>query len=482
MFLSTKSYKIESIIFSVISFISLFIINYEEDKNLTFFDFIIPFITFIMIIKDVLLFNFDTEINFLLFVIINSVIVIICKLLFNKNNYLMNSIYINNYIYGIISGIVLLSTNKLYFLVETIILLIVNIENSLSKTNKIEKHIEPYKVMLFLISLYTYIALKNWINIELLLIVSLFISLFLSYISKDKTNKIIYYIIVVVIMFIMTGIISKTDIYLKLSIILSLIAGSLLLAVINKKNEFNYQIFNYIFYIFIIITTFNNFNLSVVIYSIISIILILLLSVIKLDNKKTSLKISLVAITIPLYNLVEYGIDIENYKIIMSLYLILLAFIFDKILKVNDKVVKVSILYILAITELFYEPLLSIIIMGILLILGIIYFYNKKEYKGLYIFSIIALIFTIIYELEPFWLSIPFWLYLFIGGIVIILLVTKIELKKGNNKEEITVINNNTVNNISEDKNIVLNNYCTNCGAKLLPPKKYCQNCGKKQM
>lgn len=478
LFLSINSYKIESIVFSIISLISLFIINYKVDKDLTFFDFIIPFITFILIIKNVLLFNFDIEFNFLLFVILNSIVVIICKLLFNKNTNLMNSIYINNFIYGVISGIVLLITNRIYFLVVATILLIINIHNSLAKTNEIEKHIEPYKVMLFLISIYAYITFKTWINIEILLIVSLFVSLFLSYISKDKTNQSLYYIIAIVTMVTMTILMDNGDFSLKLSLILSLISGSVLLAVINKKNAFNYQIFNYIFYIFLIITTLNSFN-SIVIYSIVSIFLILLLSLIKIDDNKTSLKISLVALIIPLYNLVRYGIDIENYKIIISLYLILLAFIFDKIIQVNNKVAKVSILYIIAIVELFYEPLLSIIIMGILLILGIIYFYNKKEYKGLYIFSIIALIYTIVCELESFWRSIPLWLYLFIGGIVIILLVTKIELKKGNSnnpKKEIDVLND-----ISEDKNIALNtNYCPNCGTKLLPPKKYCPNCGKK--
>ena len=420
------------------------------------------------------------EKSFLLYVIINFIFTIIYKMIFSKNKNLVNSMYIQNNIYGFVCCIVLYYINSLGFLIATGLLLLINIENKISNSNKIEKYLEPYKVVLFISSLYKFISYNNpIIDVHIFLIATLFINLVLSYISNDKLNKITYYIIGVIVSFILSTYIKPNDILTSLSIILSLVLACLSFMIINKKDLLNFNIFNYIFYIFIILSSMHIFNQSIII-NIITILLILILSYIKLDDKKLSLKISLVAVLIPLFDISEFS---EYFSIFTSLYLALLVYIFDRVIEIKDKVAKVTILFVLAIINLFFDDLLSVIVMGSLLVLAIIYFNNRKEFKGLYNFSIITLIITIIYQLRNFWSNIPFWLYLFIGGIAIIVLVTKLELKKNKRNDEMNMSNkeieeNKLNNSVLDDNN---NNFCIYCGSKLKPPKRYCSHCGKEQ-
>lgn len=481
MIVPLNSYNIESLIFSILSLISLFLISYKVEKEITFFDFIIPFITFIFITKNISLYISNMEKSFLTFTILNFIFTIIYKIIFSKNKNLVNSMYIQNNIYSFICCIVLSSINSLGFLIAAGLLLLINIENKISNSNKIEKYLEPYKVVLFISSLYKFMKYNNnIIDIHIFLIITLFINLMLCFISKDKISKITYYIIGIITAFILSLYIKPNDILTTISIILSLILTCLSFAVINKKDSLNFNIFNYIFYIFVIISSMDCFNSSII-NSIITMILILILSYIKLNEKKLSLKISLVALLIPLCDIAEFS---TYSSIFVSLYLALLAYIFDRVIEVKDKIPKVTILFVLAIINLFFDELLSVIVMGILLVLSILYFNNRKEFKGLYNFSVIALVITIVYQLRNFWSDIPFWLYLFIGGITIIILVTRLEFKKNNKKEEIDTFentetkNNNVLNN--SDKNSS-NNFCIYCGSKLKEPKRFCTHCGKEQ-
>ena len=134
---------------------------------------------------------------------------------------------------------------------------------------------------------------------------------------------------------------------------------------------------------------------------------------------------------------------------------------------------------------LFFGEGLEAIVLGVLLVIYIIFFNDKKEYHGLYKGSIIELITLIILKLIDFWTSIPFWLYLFVGGIIIISVVTKKELNKDNDVV-IKNIPNNMNNNVdvTMNNNVIQNNtqnnFCRYCGEELYGKKEFCANCGKK--
>ena len=65
--------------------------------------------------------------------------------------------------------------------------------------------------------------------------------------------------------------------------------------------------------------------------------------------------------------------------------------------------------------------------MGIVLI---IYGYKKEDAYPVFITGIVLTILNIIYYLKDVWKIVPFWLYLLLGGLLIIGFVTYRELQK----------------------------------------------------
>ena len=62
--------------------------------------------------------------------------------------------------------------------------------------------------------------------------------------------------------------------------------------------------------------------------------------------------------------------------------------------------------------------------------------YKDKELGTLFPTGIIITIANIIYQLNQLWGEIPFWLYLLIGGLSIIVFVTYKELRKNKEKKD----------------------------------------------
>ena len=79
---------------------------------------------------------------------------------------------------------------------------------------------------------------------------------------------------------------------------------------------------------------------------------------------------------------------------------------------------------------IFHTNIYYALYVGLLGILVVIFGYNSKTYSKLFKFGIGIIIVNIIIQLNSLWEKIPFYLYLLLCGLGIILFVTYKEMKK----------------------------------------------------
>jgi multisubunit Na+/H+ antiporter MnhB subunit len=77
-------------------------------------------------------------------------------------------------------------------------------------------------------------------------------------------------------------------------------------------------------------------------------------------------------------------------------------------------------------TEYFLVGLVIGVICLILILIGL----NNDKYKFHFYVGVVFTILNIIYQLRDIWSVIPFWLYLLIGGLVLIFVATQKQMKK----------------------------------------------------
>jgi len=117
-----------------------------------------------------------------------------------------------------------------------------------------------------------------------------------------------------------------------------------------------------------------------------------------------------------------------NRSIILALT-IALSFILIRNKKVRGIIL--AIVLPLIMISLMYEINIAIAIyIGCLSLAMIIFGFIKKDYKAIYIEGIIFLIANFVIQLWEFWGVLPIWVYLLIGGLTLIGIVTVKELKK----------------------------------------------------
>lgn len=145
-------------------------------------------------------------------------------------------------------------------------------------------------------------------------------------------------------------------------------------------------------------------------------------------------KISYLYIIFPLLSLIySTGLMSIYEKILGSitgLYVLLLFikfFIKDKISK--NVILIIGILCCLSQT-IFTPELEAGIYVGIVGILIILFTYRKEDLFAVFVTGILLTVFNIIIHLKDIWQVIPFWLYLLIGGLTIVLFVTIRELAR----------------------------------------------------
>lgn len=245
-----------------------------------------------------------------------------------------------------------------------------------------------------------------------------------------------------------------------------IILDSLLL---NKDNKDN----NILLVIILVIQTalirVNAFGLEDIVLLGINYLFIVIMAYISKLEPKDKIKVCACYGIIPV---LVYAMGIANTQLILSSYLIVVGILLRHfLLKEEENLYK--LFFVLASLILFTADTVGLIIMWCLQLYILFTYYETKE-DSLFRFSSIYFIITIVLRLFSFWTSIPLWLYLFIGGILIVLFVTRKELTKSKEepkKEEVKqeIKNNNEINN-----------FCPHCGNKLIGSKTFCTNCGNK--
>lgn len=173
-----------------------------------------------------------------------------------------------------------------------------------------------------------------------------------------------------------------------------------------------------------------------------NIVSILLFVIVGLFHKKDEFKlnISLFAVLIPLYMLIETYTDVEWASIILpSIFAYYLTFILSRVVDNNSKdfvgYIGYSIAFLLVIfTDNYYALGYTFILIIISLLLG----YLDKKFNALFKVSVVSLILVILYQLKSFWSNIPAWLYLLVIGLILIVFATYKQLKfvEKNGKKE----------------------------------------------
>ena len=211
------------------------------------------------------------------------------------------------------------------------------------------------------------------------------------------------------------------------------VLSSLYLFIRLYKDDLGLKILTYILLLSNIYIFNSNLGLNSLLSNLITLSIYLLFMLIVRKDKALELISNIFAI-VPIYSLADYYFyDAQINTIIESildfyiLYLILKYFCKSESSKRIVSLIGIILIVGTAIsTTGVYVGVYIGIVALILILIGIF----SKNYKIMTTVGIIVTVINILYQLNYLWGTIPFWLYLLLGGLVLIGLVTYKELKK----------------------------------------------------
>ena len=395
------------------------------------------------------------------------------------------------YIFTSIITVIILSTYDcgIKLLLAIIIQLLTNIINSINwyKNNyhEISYYTQPLSLAVFSFGISAIIdanvftfTLTNFLSV-----VCLIFGLMHFFIREEKLKHeyFISFIVVAVLTYLINFI--AKDIFTAVGIVIS----SIYVYFSNNKldSSKNFKLLAYLFILLNIHTTIYIINILSLpsIYN--SLVVLLTYGILLLTLNDSKLKTATyIVLLIPIYNMLNSAFTDEiirqilfNILQIYILFLIVKLFIKNK--EAMDIVTSIGLIAIIA-EVIFIKDLLMLLYIGILAIIIIIMSFNKTEYKTIFYTGIGITIGNIIIQLWNYWEQIPFWLYLLLAGIFLIVIVTYKEINK---KEfhDAKEVNKNEIN--YESQNIQKNHseivYCPQCGTKTRGGN-FCPGCGKK--
>lgn len=302
---------------------------------------------------------------------------------------------------------------------------------------KYASYIEPVAI---LISLAAFFKIKelNWeISFSMIFAIATIVYIVCYYFYKENNIKKLY------LMAALIGTIASIQINIDKEVLPALLVlvpttVSTLTSYQEYQNNNPKKAWFTISYIILLISIYNLLkNINILVISDVAIDLIflgILVSTILLWNNEIVKKTNYFAIIIPLLGIINYFDFNITYKMIMiSILLLYLTFIIVKFLcKTSDSKNIVGLIgVIVAIIEVMFETNVTIgIYIGIVGIIVILLGYHLKELKSFFVTGIIITILNILIQLRDLWETIPFWLYLLIGGLAIIGFVTYKETNK----------------------------------------------------
>lgn len=370
-----------------------------------------------------------------------SIIISILTLVYKgmDKTFAKNYIMTNQFIYTILmmAMFVFKMTNDLLIIeafIMSIVYFMINLFYSMDEDDKFDNYLQPVSIFLIVKSLEMVMTKELLINVPTFFTFTVLAIIFIliHIISNNKKVQEKYYFSLLII----TVLGFVNNFYLLNSInALSICLVSVYIYYINPKGSADIPyIFTFLIYniYFTLVNTnlitdsalINNF-LVIVIYALIMYFV----------NKQKTLKIinSFIMI-LPLYNLVNY--DAMNYDWhlvclnileIYILYIFLSTFVKEK--NAKNILATIGIVFFTSLI-IFNNSLVIALYIGILGVLLALFGFLNENYKNLFNVGVFITVVNIIYQLRELWTMIPFWLYLLIFGLSLIVFVMVREVKK----------------------------------------------------
>ena len=142
-------------------------------------------------------------------------------------------------------------------------------------------------------------------------------------------------------------------------------------------------------------------------------------------------------INLPLFTFISRIIDNTDIRILLLNIQMLEILIYSLLTFIKNinlrKVLFILFLSFILLFVIFREHIIFGIYVGLISLFLLIYSSIKNNNKSIFIFSLVVFIINILYRLRSVWEQIPFWIYLLVAGIVIIVVATIKEIRKNNN-------------------------------------------------
>lgn len=171
--------------------------------------------------------------------------------------------------------------------------------------------------------------------------------------------------------------------------------------------------------------------------------------IVKILSSLAVVALTSVAVT---YLLVDLK-DVYKLLVTRSIYIlmgILICAIIIREHKLNNLFLSIGLPIVLA-SVVFHVDIAVAVFVGCIALIMIIFGAIKKEYKAVYVEGIVFTIINLVVQLNDLWGKIPFSIYLLIGGLVLIGIVTVRELKKTNRNERSTDVVNSDDLDVDND-------------------------------
>lgn len=294
----------------------------------------------------------------------------------------------------------------------------------------LEYYLLPLNLSLTYIGLLMFIGdyISLSLNVVLISLMVLF-SVYYYIVKNEVLEWIIYaFIIFINVINIISSLFDSNIFIISLTLVSSILP--IFLLTLKKKNVFIKSTFLYslIASYFVLL----NSEFEIVVSFILNIILYLLVFIIVYNNKEYR-KMSLLLINLPIITLL-IRLDINSdLKMLLINIILMETMIYSLVNYVSNVDVK-RVLFVIFTTILFLlimfiDNVIFGIYIGIICLFLVIYS-SIKDNKVIFNFSLIVFIINIIYRLRSVWELIPFWVYLLVAGITIVVVATIIELKK----------------------------------------------------
>ena len=223
----------------------------------------------------------------------------------------------------------------------------------------------------------------------------------------------------------------KLDNLYMIGIITLLVINQILFRILYEKRNIIFEAFHSIISLVLIICLINNLGFNNFISSIISIILFIILYLIYADER---MKYTVISFVVYPLNLLLKTIDVNVIKDILSLfiYMIPITLLLRKVFNVEEDVsniiegVILSLMFVMFIFNINLQVGLTLGIISVLsIIIGLVF-----KYKSYSVTGYVTLVLTVIIQTFELWGKMPWWVYLLITGIILVVLAALRESKK----------------------------------------------------